>query len=47
MVEHIERFNPAVTKLIELLQNKKMGKIVLACLRRVTGRPPCASKMKG
>ena len=39
MVGFIERFNPAVTKSIELIKNNEIGKIVLACSRRVTRRP--------
>ncbi|MEM2895992.1 MAG: Gfo/Idh/MocA family oxidoreductase [Candidatus Bathyarchaeia archaeon] len=39
MPGHIERFNPAVRKLKELIEGEKLGKIILMLARRVTRWP--------
>jgi UDP-N-acetylglucosamine 3-dehydrogenase len=40
LVGHIERFNPAVNKLKELIQKGEIGKITAIIARRVGGFPP-------
>ena len=40
MVGHIERFNPVVKKLKEILQNKRLGKLITIVIRRVGLFPP-------
>jgi len=44
MIGHIERFNPAVVKLKELINQGKLGKIISLIARRVGPFPP---RMKG
>lgn len=40
MVGHVERFNPAVLRLKELLENGRFGKVISLNIRRVGGFPP-------
>lgn len=40
MVGHLERFNPAVIKLKEILKNKKLGKIINLTALRIGLHPP-------
>jgi UDP-N-acetylglucosamine 3-dehydrogenase len=40
LVGHIERFNPAVKKLKEMIDNKDLGDITAIIVRRVGGFPP-------
>lgn len=40
LVGHIERFNPAVRKVKELIEKGELGKVIAITLRRVGGFPP-------
>lgn len=40
LVGHIERFNPAVKKVKEMISNNELGKVIAVIARRVGGFPP-------
>lgn len=40
MIGHIERYNPAIIRLIELLKSDRLGEIVSINIKRVGGLPP-------